>query len=260
MARLVRIAGRTSADETAVGDGLVLGRGDEATLRLFDETASRRHAEVRREGDGVVVEDLGSANGTRVNGARVTRALLADGDEIAIGDVRLRLLSPTRADRSTRIVAGPAGGPVAPAEAEDAHVEAAVDPAAADPARGGGAAAVARLALVCRTAEVAAGARDVDALCHDMVEGLAEALGSDRAQILLGGREALRVAADHPTGTGSLPWSRTLVRRVLTEGEAVLVRDGDDPRRAGRTRASSAARSAARSRPCSPRRTASQGS
>jgi len=230
VARLVRIAGRTSADEASVGEGLVLGRGDEATLRLFDETASRRHAEVRREGDGVVVEDLGSANGTRVNGARVTRAILADGDEIAIGAVRLRFVGAVGAagtDRTTRIVAAGPGDPAA--EPDDAHVEAAVDPAAADLARGGGAAAIARLALVCRTAEVAASARDVDGLCRDVVECLAEALGSDRAQVLLGGREALRVAADHPAGTGSLPWSRTLVRRVLTDGEAVLVRDGDDP-------------------------------
>src|SRR5690606_38577692 len=109
---------------------------------------------------------------------------------------------------------------------DDAVVAAAVDPAAADPARGGGAGAVGRLALVCRTAEAAAGARDVDALARGIVDLLAEALGSDRAQLLLGGREALRVAADHPAGTGALPWSRTLVRRVLTDGEAVLVRDG----------------------------------
>ncbi len=108
-----------------------------------------------------------------------------------------------------------------------------MDPAAADPARGGGAGAVARLALVCRTAEAAAGARDVDALARGIVDLLAEALGSDRAQLLLGGREALRVAADHPAGTGALPWSRTLVRRVLTDGEAVLVRDGDDPAHRG---------------------------
>ncbi|MFO0931399.1 MAG: sigma 54-interacting transcriptional regulator [Planctomycetota bacterium] len=221
MERLVRIAGRTSADEVAVGARVVLGRGDEADLRLFDETASRRHAEVRRDGDRVVVEDLASANGTRVNGARVTRAVLADGDEVAIGEVRLRFVGGPRGDRPTRIVE--------PAAADDAVVAAAVDPAAADPARGGGAGAVARLALVCRTAEAAAGARDVDALARGIVDLLAEALGSDRAQLLLGGREALRVAADHPAGTGALPWSRTLVRRVLTDGEAVLVRDGDDP-------------------------------
>ena len=50
---------------------------------------SRRHAELRRKGDGVFVTDLGSTNGTRVNGAPVREQLLASGDEISVGSTRL---------------------------------------------------------------------------------------------------------------------------------------------------------------------------
>jgi hypothetical protein len=64
---------------------LVIGRGAEAGLRLMDTGVSRRHAELHVEDDGVTLVDLTSTNGTSVNGERVTRALLADGDRIALG-------------------------------------------------------------------------------------------------------------------------------------------------------------------------------
>ncbi len=227
MARLVRVAGRTGVEEVSLGaEDVTLGRGEESALRLFDETASRRHAVVRVEGLRVVVEDLASANGTRVNGARVAKAFLSDGDEIAIGDVRLRFLAEAGADRPTRIVP-PATDERA--EADDATVEASVDPETADPAGGGaGEAAVARMRLVCRAAEVAADAVDPDRLASAILDLLVESLAPDRAAIFLVRGDDLRPVADHPRGSALPPSSRTLLRRVLAEGEAVLVRDGRD--------------------------------
>jgi pSer/pThr/pTyr-binding forkhead associated (FHA) protein len=52
---------------------------------------SRRHAEVRRVGDAVVVNDLGSTNGTRVNGVPIREQHLASGDEITVGSTTLVL-------------------------------------------------------------------------------------------------------------------------------------------------------------------------
>jgi PAS domain S-box-containing protein len=72
------------------GAGLVLGRGSEAAVRLHDPGLSRRHAQVRLEpGEGYVLTDLGSTNGTYLNGARVSRAVLAEGDRIRMGLVTL---------------------------------------------------------------------------------------------------------------------------------------------------------------------------
>jgi hypothetical protein len=68
-----------------------IGRLPECTLALADTNVSRRHAEVRPAGDGWVVVDLDSTNGTNVNGSRVVgEQLLVDGDEIGIGTARLR--------------------------------------------------------------------------------------------------------------------------------------------------------------------------
>ena len=64
---------------------VVIGRSRECDLRVADGNASRRHAEVVREGTTYVVVDLGSTNGTELNGRRITREELTDGDRITIG-------------------------------------------------------------------------------------------------------------------------------------------------------------------------------
>ena len=70
-----------------------LGRGLSADLRLDDATVSRKHAVVVRRDDDVVILDDRSMNGTFVNGERIAEAVLADGDEIALGRVVLRFVA-----------------------------------------------------------------------------------------------------------------------------------------------------------------------
>lgn len=65
------------------------GRNLEATLFLDDITVSRHHAAFLSEGGRLWVEDLGSTNGTYVNGKRVERAELSSGDEVIIGRFHL---------------------------------------------------------------------------------------------------------------------------------------------------------------------------
>ena len=86
LAELVLPDGR----RVAVGsDAVVIGRLPECAVVLPDSNVSRRHAELQRKGDGVFVTDLGSTNGTRVNGSPVREQLLASGDEISVGSTRL---------------------------------------------------------------------------------------------------------------------------------------------------------------------------
>jgi hypothetical protein len=68
---------------------VVIGRLPECDVVLPDSNVSRRHAELRRKGDGVFVTDLGSTNGTRVNGTPVREQVLASGDEVTVGSTRL---------------------------------------------------------------------------------------------------------------------------------------------------------------------------
>jgi pSer/pThr/pTyr-binding forkhead associated (FHA) protein len=80
-------------------DRFVIGRGGDADLALAEPTISRLHAALEREGDAFTLEDLGSTNGTRVNGRRETRARVRDGDEIELGRLQLRLHAPANAAR-----------------------------------------------------------------------------------------------------------------------------------------------------------------
>ena len=68
-----------------------LGRHPDSEIMLDDITVSRRHADIMREGDGYVVRDAGSLNGTYVNQERVDESHLHHGDELQIGKFRLVL-------------------------------------------------------------------------------------------------------------------------------------------------------------------------
>ncbi len=68
---------------------IVIGRSKDCDIRLDDPNVSRRHAEVRREGETYWVVDLDSTNGVAVNGERLKRSQLADGDRITVGSTEL---------------------------------------------------------------------------------------------------------------------------------------------------------------------------
>jgi diguanylate cyclase (GGDEF)-like protein len=67
----------------------VVGRSESAQFRIVDEGISRTHARLFRAGDTLYVEDLKSANGTLVNGERITKCALKDGDKISIGSTTI---------------------------------------------------------------------------------------------------------------------------------------------------------------------------
>jgi pSer/pThr/pTyr-binding forkhead associated (FHA) protein len=72
-----------------------VGRGRGATLRLADPSASRLHLQLRLDEAGAIVEDLDSRNGLRINGGRARgRCRLRSGDELEVGETRLRFVDP----------------------------------------------------------------------------------------------------------------------------------------------------------------------
>ncbi|NIA13369.1 MAG: SpoIIE family protein phosphatase [Nitrospiraceae bacterium] len=82
----------------SVGDGTIIGRTDDSGFVIDDSAASRRHAEIKVRGNSFYLCDLGSTNGTQVNGRRMLEADLHDGDLIAIGDTELRFETEEAAD------------------------------------------------------------------------------------------------------------------------------------------------------------------
>jgi len=88
---------------------LSIGRADDAGLRIPLDSISRQHARLTPAGNEVLVEDLGSANGTWINGKRITRASASHGDEISFDKERFQLLvpgQPVQAPKRSRRAAG----------------------------------------------------------------------------------------------------------------------------------------------------------
>jgi len=103
MPRLVITKGPGTGRDHAVGTECVIGRAADADFVVDDGGVSRRHCRVLAAGGTYAVEDLGSRNGTFVNGARVVqRQALVDGSILRVGGVEIVF-------RQTSIVAPPAG-------------------------------------------------------------------------------------------------------------------------------------------------------
>jgi S1-C subfamily serine protease len=87
-------AGRTVEIPAEQGRSFVLGRVRGCDLVIRDEGASRHHAELRAEpGGGLRVRDLGSANGTFVDGQRIKEAMLSGGEELRIAGVEIAVMA-----------------------------------------------------------------------------------------------------------------------------------------------------------------------
>jgi predicted component of type VI protein secretion system len=79
---------------------LSLGRANENDISVDDPEMSRKHAVFKRTREGCAVEDIGTSNGTAVNGAAVQRAVLKHGDVVKIGEVEITYAETTRAPTS----------------------------------------------------------------------------------------------------------------------------------------------------------------
>lgn len=84
------------------GVRMVIGRTPGVDLQLSDASVSRRHVELIYGDDGVLMKDLGSGNGTKVNGTKVAEKKLEHGDEIAIGKTRIRFVDEMAAFKKAR--------------------------------------------------------------------------------------------------------------------------------------------------------------
>lgn len=104
---------------------MLVGRVDDASLCLSMESISRQHARLTPAGDEVLVEDLDSANGTWINGKRISRGQARHGDEIRFDKERFQLLVPGQAvppPKARNVVTGRRGVLLAAAFAASACV------------------------------------------------------------------------------------------------------------------------------------------
>ncbi|MDB4908672.1 MAG: adenylyl cyclase class-3/4/guanylyl cyclase [Gemmatimonadetes bacterium] len=230
------------------GAPLVVGRAPTSDIPVFDPTISRRHAEVVVNDEGVHVRDLGSSNGTFLNGAKIETASLALGDNITFGKVAFTL---------GRIMETPAPQPVVE-KAQDAPPGATivrsvpivpggtvVGMRAATPgAAGAGGAAAAqpdltqqKLSILLEVSKGLGRAVDTDSMLEKIVEYAYQILDVDRVAILLmdeAGELQPKIGRDK-RGTDQPRAVPQSIARVAVQDKVAILSDnaGEDQRFGG---------------------------
>lgn len=114
--KLIAQAGPASGQEFALeGDELVIGRSADNPVSIPDTSVSRKHALVRKTAEGWAVSDLGSGNGTMLNGEAIAdETQLNEGDVITLGDTELRFSGGVDAAAGESTAEMPTGGRARP--------------------------------------------------------------------------------------------------------------------------------------------------
>jgi phosphoserine phosphatase RsbU/P len=206
----------------------VLGRAPECQIQLDSNMVSRRHAQVTRDKDSYFVEDLGSGNGTFVNGKRIQeRTQLNANDRLKLGPILLRFESGAQ-PQTTVSSKDPAAGVEISGDVTATIVE------SADNATGFGLLQVkpeAKLRAVIEIARGLAGTVDLQAIVPRILDTLFTIFPqADRGCILLKDLETANmvpVAQKHrkPDADETVKLSRTILNKVLTERTGILSAD-----------------------------------
>jgi len=193
-ARLVAVAGPVQGTSWTIGEELSIGRSNVNHVQIKDHSLSRQQFAIRQEDDGFRVEDLGSSNGTFVNGLPVTLRVLAHGDEIRVGHSLFVFLQDDPSREEIDAAAARAGveldqgqlaaDPTLLLRTEDALY---LSPDQAVAAMKRGERALRDIETLLRTGTANREVRDLDALETWLLALIGEAIPAERAAILLTG-------------------------------------------------------------------------
>jgi signal transduction histidine kinase/pSer/pThr/pTyr-binding forkhead associated (FHA) protein len=212
------------------GPSVSVGRHSSNAVHLRDERVSRRHLELRATSGGYQLFDLGSGNGTLVNGRSVQVTDLRPGDRIELGDTTLEYTGDAPADR-TRLVVRPSGSQpsaILRTVAADAGSQILARP---DRATDWVRTRLASLAVMYEASAAVSHILDVDELLGRIVDLALRTTDADHGCALLTDPDSGDLA---PTAARSRPGldpgsefvvSRTVADHVLKEGQGVLVAD-----------------------------------
>ena len=193
-------------------EGLVLGRASECDVVLPDSLVSRRHARIWLEGGQLKVEDLSSRNGISVNGERVARLRVEEGDQLTVGSHTFQIAKASRQKSLSDT-----GSMIAYDRAGELFQKMVRDPNSN------------QLPVLYKAAQLLGTVFDLDELLKQLLELVFEALPCKRGFILTkpphDGDPV--VNASHSTGneTSGPPLSQTLIHHVLEQRDAVLTHD-----------------------------------
>lgn len=228
-----RQAGRTFAP--ADGQTLTIGRVPPCDIVIDDQSISRRHCSVTRQGTEITITDLGSANGTYVNEERIDAATLRRGDIIRVGGSTVECRSP----------APPSGAvPRLAIRTEDGGMQSVIrrqiEPSRIDLVRGAPDAkeldllrrAERHLHTVHTVSDLLSRSTDVESLFDSIVTTILDVTGGDRAAVLVRRQDdpaqVTLAASRTPRGAGldtQFVVSRSLVNDVLENGVSTFTLD-----------------------------------
>jgi adenylate cyclase len=262
--RLVSFSGEQSF-ELPQGRSVVVGRGISSDIAIYDPTISRRHAELTVAADGVQVKDLGSSNGTCINGNRVSAGRLNPNDSITFGKVLFQLKevrpsgqvsgkssslppSPVVGDTIIRQLMVSGGGPpgiTSRAQAGGGQLRVAAASAEERQAK--------KLSLLLDISQKLSSEFDLDRLLGNVVDMMFEVMDVDRVSILLHnettGELVPSISRSRLGEAGSQQVPRSIVDKVMRERVAVV---SDNTRTDSRFKGHSIVTQSVRSAMCSP--------
>ncbi len=209
MPRLKIVKGGDAGKSIDLPRELVVGRDNGNDLKLQDATCSRHHARIATLDGRAVLTDLGSNNGTFVNGQKVREQLLQDGDQILIGRTLIAFEAGASTDRAMTVC-------VRDLDAASVEVRTSVAAEAPEPDPG------LHLKRLYEIARLAGSTLDARALLEGLAAALLEALEADTAVGLLedGSEPVVRRRGER---AGQVVVSRAILERARANREALLV-------------------------------------
>jgi signal transduction histidine kinase/pSer/pThr/pTyr-binding forkhead associated (FHA) protein len=223
---------------------MALGRDNSNPIRLHDTEVSRRHAEVRRVEDAYRIVDLGSANGTYLNGQPIDNSPLRSGDRVQLGQ-SVMLFSEGPSGSTDRELAQRVNM-LAPASPDDRSAILKTMPVGEgsrvlkepDVAPGWLRDRLVNLSVMYRATQAISHVLDTDTLLPQILELVFESIGADRGAILLkdenGKLVPKAVRWKGPADPDDkLSISRTIVEHVLGKGQGVITSDAPTDKRFG---------------------------
>jgi adenylate cyclase len=250
----------TQSFELRPGPPLVVGRAPNSDIPIFDPTISRRHAEVDCANGHFAIRDLGSSNGTYVNGERVTDRAFAPGDVLTFGKVSFRVTEapeppPAPAPRASTGVPTPDTGPrlsgtiIRQRPALGASLGGALGPSPlltgrlrsshpdiTRPTSDEENRDDQRLALLVEIAKGLSGAVDIDGLLDKIATYVFQIFDADRVAInLLGERGEMvsKISRDRRGTEAGRTVPQSIARKVIQEKVAVLTDNAPEDERFG---------------------------
>lgn len=217
--RLAAVSGKLKGAIFALNeDALVIGRETAANLCIADASVSRRHSKIEKEGEGYVISDLESLNGTFVNDVPVKSRLLEHGDRVRIGDSQFVFLTHDGEATSKSSDVKLDEQQVISASTLQIRFDDAVYMMARD---------LSALMKVCTTIN---SIRDLNELLERLLDQLFEVVPAQRGAILLTNEGSFETnlvfGLDRVRGKDQqVNVSRTIVQQVLRDGVALLAGD-----------------------------------